>query len=548
MIKKMKRVLAVFLVMVSAVTYVMVPTLADDTTTELGIEVTYGQTEARTIYDMVNDFRTSDETWYWNSSNTEKVYVETGELLYDYQLEKVAMQRAAELAVYYSHSRPNGVHRDVLCTEYGLTYQAGENIGAGHTSAQQIFDDWLEEDDDYSGQGHRRNMLGAYTSIALGHVTHNGIEYWVMLLGLGYSGAAETPANDSTVNATVQVNADQFAQVSASGSITLTAGESKNISPINLNVRLTETWPSYKNFNVAADVAWTPDNASIATVTGGTVTGVAAGNTSLTGNYMGHTVTLPVTVQKNPNAVNTQVKDFVYRLYEVILGRTPSSVEAQDWVNRLMSGTHTGSDVVAGFVLSPEYTRKNTSDSDYVDMLYRAMFGRNPDAGGKQDWMDCLDDGLTRQYVLAGFTNSQEFNRLCNNYGIVMGQWTSNDVRDRNPEITAFVTRLYRTCLNRNPDEGGLIDWVTLLATGEYGGADVVRGFVFSAEMNRKNLSNNDYVETLYRALFDRNSDATGKRTWMDCLSRGWSRDQVLSGFTGSAEFNRLCSRYGIRV
>ena len=38
---------------------------------------------------MVNDFRTGNNAWYWNSDNTEKV-VCTGleELIYDYELEK----------------------------------------------------------------------------------------------------------------------------------------------------------------------------------------------------------------------------------------------------------------------------------------------------------------------------------------------------------------------------------------------------------------------------------------------------------------------------
>lgn len=36
------------------------------------ITVTYGQTEARSILAMVNEFRQSDDAWFWNSDNTTK--------------------------------------------------------------------------------------------------------------------------------------------------------------------------------------------------------------------------------------------------------------------------------------------------------------------------------------------------------------------------------------------------------------------------------------------------------------------------------------------
>ena len=39
-------------------------------------DVKYGQTEARTMLEMINQFRTGDEAWYWKSDNTTK-YVAT---------------------------------------------------------------------------------------------------------------------------------------------------------------------------------------------------------------------------------------------------------------------------------------------------------------------------------------------------------------------------------------------------------------------------------------------------------------------------------------
>ena len=57
----------------------------------------------------VNDFRTSGDAWYWNAGNTTKTEnIKESRLTFDYGLEEIAMQRAAEIAASFSHTRPNG--------------------------------------------------------------------------------------------------------------------------------------------------------------------------------------------------------------------------------------------------------------------------------------------------------------------------------------------------------------------------------------------------------------------------------------------------------
>ena len=44
-------------------------------TTPVSISVQYGQTEARTILDMINEMRTSStDAWYWKQDDTTKTY------------------------------------------------------------------------------------------------------------------------------------------------------------------------------------------------------------------------------------------------------------------------------------------------------------------------------------------------------------------------------------------------------------------------------------------------------------------------------------------
>ena len=184
--------------------------------------------------------------------------------------------------------------------------------------------------------------------------------------------------------------------------------------------------------------------------------------------------------------------------------------------------------------------------------------GREYDQGGLDDWVGRLGTGTTREEVFNGFSQSEEFNNLCTQYGITRGDGIAVPQYGTVPRgactvcgatdgVTAFVTRLYNICLDRNPDTDGLNDWTNGLWDHTKSGGSVAQGFIFSQEFKNKNLNDNDYVEYLYRAFFDRSADAGGKADWVSRMqTQGYSREDVFNGFVGSEEFNNLCKKYGI--
>ena len=157
----------------------------------------YCQTDAREMLNMINSFRTGTDAWYWNSDNaTKTVRSDLAPLSYDYNLEKAAMTRATELSVIYSHTRPN--NRSCFTTyPDSVSGAMGENIAMGYRSAEDVFEAWKEEYDDYDGQGHRRNMLDErFTKVAISCFTVDGVKYWVQEFAGGNSSSAVTPANN----------------------------------------------------------------------------------------------------------------------------------------------------------------------------------------------------------------------------------------------------------------------------------------------------------------------------------------------------------------
>lgn len=178
------------------------------------LTVEYGQTEARAMLQRINNFRTSEEAWEW-SKDGQKIYHQgLQELKYDPVLEEVAMQRAAELVVKYSHTRPNG--ENCFSAFPGGVYSAcGENIARGQQTEEIVFTGWSEENEPYAGQGHRRNMLSEnFNAIGIGHVIYNGTHYWVQEFGKSNSDIGSLPsALDESKEVSIPMsNAEQTVQ------------------------------------------------------------------------------------------------------------------------------------------------------------------------------------------------------------------------------------------------------------------------------------------------------------------------------------------------
>ncbi len=120
--------------------------------------------------------------------------------------------------------------------------------------------------------------------------------------------------------------------------------------------------------------------------------------------------------------------------------------------------------------------------------------------------------------------------------------------RKGKPEyIRNFVSRFYVYILDREAEPEGLENWTRALEAGTRGGADVADEFVHSMEYQMKNDSDEEYIDRLYRAFFDREPDAAGKAAWMQTMAEGKDRDFVLDGFLASDEYRNLCLKYGIK-
>lgn len=276
-------------------------------------DVTFCQTECRNMLTLVNKLRTGSDAWYWNDDNKTKTEC-TGlsELTYDYQLEKVAMQRAVENAIYYSHTRPNG---GVCWGAYGdLGYSrwgAGENIAVGYASANAVYAGWEEADKNYSGQGHRRNMLnGNFNRIGIAGVYYNNRWYWAMELATSTSPIVYTEPNNSKTTVSAQIADSMIIDMSLTSSvqmISLEEGENTELPGVNC-------WISTGNWNrgsvVRPSMQYTIADTSVAEIRGDKIYALKAGSTQLTITALGKTCVMEVTVYSSQPAITTDVDGY----------------------------------------------------------------------------------------------------------------------------------------------------------------------------------------------------------------------------------------------
>lgn len=113
-------------------------------------------------------------------------------------------------------------------------------------------------------------------------------------------------------------------------------------------------------------------------------------------------------------------------------------------------------------------------------------------------------------------------------------------------QVEAFVTRLYKLVLGRNPESAGKEYWTTELCNRRKTGAEVGYGFVFSSEYTAKKTSDSQFVKMLYKVYMNRQYDKAGLKYWTELLKQGVSREYVFKGFVDSAEYLEICESYGI--
>jgi len=243
---------------------------------------------------------------------------------------------------------------------------------------------------------------------------------------------------------------------------------------------------------------------------------------------------------------DTPVGQFVTRLYQDVLGRAPDTGGFNYWYNGLVNNNLTGAQATTNFFFSSEFINKSVDDATFLTILYNTCMNRAPDAAGLAYWKGIMAKGWSRKYILNQFMISGEFKNICASYGITAGSITLRN-SELKPGVTAFVSRLFTTFMNRAADAAGLDYWTGQMIIQGISPKTIAGDFVNSTEFQSKNLDNTQYVTSLYNGLLGRAPDTAGLNYWVGQISANpAARKTLLSQFVNSAEFAGICASFGL--
>ena len=115
--------------------------------------------------------------------------------------------------------------------------------------------------------------------------------------------------------------------------------------------------------------------------------------------------------------------EFATRLYTCCLGRAAEEKGLRYWSLALTNLEQTGYSAAKQFFTGGEFVNLKTSDEEYVKRLYTTFMGRDPEASEVSYWAgEIKANRQNRTSVLEFFGGSEEFTKICNQYGIERGE------------------------------------------------------------------------------------------------------------------------------
>ena len=144
----------------------------------------------------------------------------------------------------------------------------------------------------------------------------------------------------------------------------------------------------------------------------------------------------------------TLIREFVGRIYEFVLDREPEQEGVDYWTDELYYFRRSGAEVAQGFIFSDEFINRRTTDQQFVTILYKTFFGREPDEAGMDYWLGQLNSGsMDRMAVANGFIYSREWAVTCAEYKIGSGVDGAEVDIEPSDDVIGFVRGMYTTAL-----------------------------------------------------------------------------------------------------
>ena len=202
----------------------------------------------------------------------------------------------------------------------------------------------------------------------------------------------------------------------------------------------------------------------------------------------------------------TSSQRLVAEFYEDLLNRQIDADALTYWAAKLDAGV-SRQEVVAGIQNSDEYRH------DEINVLFQTYLHRGADQGALDADNKLLLHGETLEQLAAIIVSSEEY-----------FQQRGGGTND------GFLAALFQDALDRQIDDGAKASFEQELAHG------VTRAQIADHVFGSKEYRNIE-VQNLYQQALDRDADQAGVAYWTDKLAHGMRDEQALAAIMGSQEY-----------
>jgi hypothetical protein len=111
---------------------------------------------------------------------------------------------------------------------------------------------------------------------------------------------------------------------------------------------------------------------------------------------------------------------FLNMLYDNSMLRISDETGLNYWNTQLTNNVFGANFIVEHFIFSDEIGSKvaaMTSD-EYINFLYQTLFARTPDTEGYNNWLNYMNSGVSKEEILKGFLNSEEWVNICKMFNV----------------------------------------------------------------------------------------------------------------------------------
>lgn len=256
---------------------------------------------------------------------------------------------------------------------------------------------------------------------------------------------------------------------------------------------------------------------------------------------------------------NLGVTGFVMRLYDTILGRWYDSDGLNSWCELLLTKKMSFEEVAAEFVNSEEFLNLDLDDTEYVKTLYTAFLDRECDDYGVRYWTEQLSNGMTRDEILQGFAESDEFKDLIGSYtnelnGVKMPLPHSSYITWA--EVMADTRKLELDVEELRSDLVDLADkWTEIGASYRFGGKVIQSGsidcsgyvtYLYRVVLGTMSDIPESYGSSLYGNYFNVRQDTTYRGMWNDYASVNYPMIEGRYNIRSAPSVQFFVDKYGL--